>query len=123
MEVVINKSYGGFGLSEEAIEMCIQRGMTCTVFDEHGDALDKNADFVKRSEAYFDNIYCCLKSCDNEFRFNPILIDVVKEIGVKAGSKFSELKIIDIPFDTAEGWEIHDYDGVEKIVECHRSWS
>lgn len=123
MEVVINNCFGGFGLSDEAVELCIQKGMICTTCNEQGVALDETADFVKRSEAFFDSVYYCPKYEHKKFRSNPIVVEVVKTLGEKAFSILSKLKVVEIPFETTDGWQIDDHDGFEKIVECHRSWS
>ena len=57
-------------------------------------------------------------------RDDPILIEIIKELGLKrAGGTHSQLKIIEIPDDVpADGWIIQAYDGVEWVAERHRSW-
>lgn len=90
MKVVINKCFGGFGLSNAALE---------------------------RYNELSDNPvgYDCQIS-----RIDPILVQVVEEMGELANSSCSELKVVEIPDDVE--WYIDDYDGIEKINECHRSW-
>jgi len=53
-------------------------------------------------------------------RTDKTLISVVEELGKKANSQFSDIRIIDIP-DGME-YEISDYDGIETIHEIHQSW-
>lgn len=53
-------------------------------------------------------------------RTNPLLIQVIEELGDEANGDFAELRIIEIP-DNIE-WEIDEYDGIEHVNEKHRSW-
>lgn len=54
-------------------------------------------------------------------RSDPLLIQVVEELGAQASGSFARLKIVEIP--DGVDWEIHEYDGSETIREKHRSWS
>jgi hypothetical protein len=60
-------------------------------------------------------------SVDDIPRDDPTLIHVIEELGKAANGPFAELKIVEIPENVE--WEIDDYDGMESIHECHRSWS
>lgn len=53
-------------------------------------------------------------------RTDPILVQVVEELGEAANGSCAQLEIVDIP-DGIQ-WEIDEYDGVETIREAHRSW-
>lgn len=53
-------------------------------------------------------------------RHDPILVEVVKELGIKADSAFSILKIAEIP-ENAE-YEIDEYDGFEEVVPPRMTW-
>ena len=55
-----------------------------------------------------------------EDRADPLLVQVVEELGKEANGTCAELEIVEIP----EGveWHIQDYDGMEAIHEEHRSW-
>lgn len=117
MKVVINICYGGFGLSSKAVERCIELGLGLTEYKGNFYA-DPDAYFVKINEEYF-----CIKGDDKEFRCNPVLIQVIEELGSgKASGNLAKLKIVEIPFDTTEGWDIDEYDGFERIEESHRFW-
>lgn len=94
MKVVINKCYGGFGLSTEA-RVRYQELSGTTVDDDYA-LYDLNRD-------------------------DPFLIQTVEELGDAADGIHAELKIVEIPDDVK--WEIHDYDGIETIHEVHRVWS
>ena len=90
MEIIINGCWGGFGLSEVALNKYRQ--------------ISGSPDI-----------------CDYEIsRTDPILIEIVKELGESANGDYSELRIIEIPDDIA--WEIDEYDGMERVVEVHRYW-
>lgn len=147
MKVVINTAFGGFGLSTRAIEECIKRGMTVTRWvtrvvdpdsgvqrEEHE---DPTADFVDNKtmdedggwlgrDRYVSTVgeYSVRGRDRLEFRTNPVLISVVEELGSKeASGQYAKLKVVDIPFESFEGWEIEEYDGKEEITETHRVWS
>jgi len=92
MKVVINKCHGGFGLSKEAENKYKElAGIT-------------NPNFYDRSIA----------------RDDEHLIAVVELLGSAADSRYSELKIVDIPEDV--DWYIEEYDGLEWVAEKHRTW-
>lgn len=123
MKVVINKCYGGFNLSNEAVERCLELGMKLTDYLSGGYA-DPSADFVRLKDSLIrDQKYAvCHSRSENSFRCNPIVVRVVEELGEKANGPFAKLKIVDVPFDSPRGWEIDEYDGMERIVETHASW-
>lgn len=79
MKIVINDCYGGFGLSEEAMDM-----------------LEINDDY----------------SID---RTNPVLIDVVEELGGRASGYCANLVTVEIP-DEATDYYISEYDGMETVI-------
>lgn len=94
MKVVINRCFGGFTLSVKAQELAISRGFNPEDFSSY----------------------------EKEYRTNPIVVAIVEELGEEANGGCSELEVVDIPFDSTEGWEIDEYDGLETIHETHRSW-
>ena len=131
MEVVINRCFGGFGLSDAAVEMCIELGMTLTEYIQSGpnkgSRKNPSADFTKSAPllpsmdtSSFGKYH--IADSGKDFRCNPIVIKVVKKLKKKSWGRFAELEIVDIPFDDTSGWDIHEYDGSESIEESHRSW-
>jgi hypothetical protein len=91
MKIVINNCYGGFGLSKEALAL-----------------------YNERSGA--------VVTCDfNIKRDDPILVEVVEQLGEDAANRFAELKVVEIPDDVQ--WQIEEYDGNEWIAEKHRTWN
>ena len=55
--------------------------------------------------------------CDRD---NPILVKVVETLGEEANTEYSSLKVVEIP--DGVDYYIDDYDGMETVEECHRSW-
>ena len=82
MKIVINDCYGGFGLSEEAEELYVQKKNISGPF--RGDIL----------------------------RNDSVLVEVVETLGDKASGIYSKLKVVEIPDDVTDwrieeydGWE------------------
>lgn len=115
MEVVINKCFGGFGLSILAeIRICEKKGIEPVFVN-----FNTGAEYTKEEALKADSSCLFCKSLDVE-RDDIDLITVVKELGDLANTPYSRLKIVDIPEDIC--FEIEDYDGIETIHEAHRSW-
>ena len=124
-EVVINKCFGGFGLSHKAV-MLYTKLKGIKLYPEVNEISKK----VYKSEATLDNPDIAVDYYDGEGesffgndipRDDLILIEVIKKLGKKANDRFSDLKIVKIPTDIE--WEINEYDGAESIEEKHKSWS
>lgn len=99
MKVVINRSYGIYGLSEEAIKY-----------------LTKTYNL-----SYHEIEYGCGYFDEDLPRSDPRLIECIEKIGVKeASGLYAKLKIVEVPDDVQ--WIIDDYDGMEVVEEVHRSW-
>ena len=132
LKVVINKCYGGFGLSNEAIEWLINnKGWKVADADMNDNVADDNekkenrAPIIKWHEnSTFYKIgdkYSIIRvKYDDDFRFNPDIIEVVETLGNKADGRHASLKIVEIPDNIK--WEIEEYDGIEWIAEKHRTW-
>lgn len=90
MKIVINTCFGGFNLSTKAL----LRYRELTGQDE-----------------------VCYWEID---RADPVLVQVVEELGDEADGEFSRLKIVEIPDDVR--WFIEEYDGSEHVAEKHRTW-
>jgi hypothetical protein len=91
MKVVINACHGGFGLSEKALKMY-------------------RAQVNNPDVDYYD--------IDRD---DPVLVRLVEELGDEVNTRYSELKIVEIP-DGIE-WTVCEYDGLEWVAEAHRTWS
>ena len=113
IKVAINRDYGGFGLSNEAFEMLIDKKGIPYIID--GTTCNGDFEFINQDTGerlYPWEFY--------EDRTDKDLIDVIEELGNKANSWISSLKVIEIP-DNVE-WEIGYYDGKEWVAEVHRTW-
>ena len=91
MKIVINTRYGGFGLSKEALALFNERSGAVVTYDFN----------IKRND--------------------PILVEIVEQLGEAADGDFAELKVVKIPDDVQ--WQIEEFDGNEWIAEKHRTWN
>lgn len=131
MKLVINKCYGGFGLSEAAYERLIELGVPVRAYIEQERDPEthlykpesRNAGQVifdrdlapdseigkslrKLSGRYWDSFL-------RENRSHPLLVQVVEEIGDKANGFAAKLRVVEIPDDVQ--FEIDEYDGIESV--------
>ena len=114
MKIVINKKYGNFGLSEEAVLLYgDKKGLNIIAIR---DEVIKYINHYYLNEEKEENLFC---EWDIE-RNDPVLVEVVEHLGDLANGRYSKLKVVEVPDDIK--WYIHDYDGVESVHECHRSW-
>jgi hypothetical protein len=54
-------------------------------------------------------------------RDDPLLVQVVEELGKKASGSCADLRVVEIP--SGVEYVIEEYDGNEHIAEAHRTWS
>jgi hypothetical protein len=92
IKVVINEDFGGFGLSDEA------------------EALYKERKGITDPDWWYRDIA----------RDDPVLIQIVEDMGTKADGTFAALKVVEVPDDV--NWYIEEYDGREWVAERHRTW-
>lgn len=92
-KVVINTRVGGFSLSELA-----------------------RLDYASRKDIPLDAF-----SMYEIPRDDADLVAVVEQWGATANGDYARLKVVEIPADVK--WQIEEYDGMEYIVEVHRTWS
>ncbi len=113
--IVINRQHGGFGLSKEARILYLERaGIAYTLAagpDRHTESL-----YGPRIEVNGDIWH------DKDIeRDDPILVDVIRQLGRQADGRFAKLKIVEVPAGVI--WKIAEYDGMEWVEEVHRIWS
>jgi hypothetical protein len=92
-KIAINTDFGGFGLSDEAIDLYKVLTGIPPVDDLYYWELKRN---------------------------DPVLIQIIEQLGDSAGGKYSSIKVVEIPDDVE--WHIHEYDGMEHVAENHRTW-
>ena len=141
MKVVINKCHGGFGLSDDAVfryheilgkevwiigdyfptyslvppeerhDVGLKFG---TPTNWHSMSMEEKQHWNK---TYREQTFSTYDMARND----PVLVQVVEELGRNADGRHAELKIVEIPDDVE--WQIQEYDGLEWIAEVHRTWS
>ena len=108
MKIVLNKCYGGFGLSDEAHK---RLGSTWKTYASNLGG----SGYWELPSDMGDGW-----GGDVEFRTHPKLIAVVEELGAEANGTFADLRIVNIPDDAIDIY-IDEYDGIETVREG-RSW-
>ena len=98
MKIVINKHFGGFGLTK-------------AVYDELGIEWDGYGLQNEQLGINSNNYYA--------YRADKRLIEAIEEIGIEASGDIAALEIVEIPDDIE--WEIDDHNGIETVREIHRS--
>lgn len=138
MKVVINKCYGGFGLSNKAM-FCYakHKGIKLHAYKME-DRNVKDCNLIEVDENYNEkSIYGLTYTTDvasklseikSRFTYHrdierndPDLIATVEELGEDANGECAELKIVEIPDGT--NYVIDNYDGMERVEEAHESWA
>lgn len=149
MKIIINRCFGGFGISTEALKELVKRNAACieSYTPKHyygGDSenyIRKNEweswwekDFAEYKNIgdgmmahpsafniFKDGLLYSLKDRGlKEVRTDKDLIDVVNTLGEKSFGMCAELKVVEVP--DGIDWEIDEYDGLETIHEVHNSW-
>lgn len=142
MKIVINKCYGGFGLSHEGVlEFARRKGLKVypeKVYEALGGIYtywlipkeDRRLLEEKQKRFYelpleerkaFNNEYG--SSAFSDFyiaRDDPVLVAMVEEGDQNWVGQHASLKVVTIPDDVT--WQIEEYDGMEWVAEVHRTW-
>lgn len=130
MKVAINKCYGGFGLSSKAVlryaklkDMSLyhDRDSLCDHYYTIPVAEYKRLEAEARASKQYAKMNGAYFSERNIARDDPVLIQVIEELGDKANGAHAEISIVEVPDNV--NWQIEEYDGKEWIAEVHRTWS
>ncbi len=115
MKIVINKCYGGFGLSRVAFLRL--RALDHPVALSEPDIGEPWGDEPNgRTRPTWHDAFC-----NRIDRADPQLIAIIEELGEEVASgPHAQLKVVEIPDDVQ--YTIDDYDGIESIHEVHRAW-
>lgn len=113
MKIVINACFGGFGVSRKGLHRLRELG------SQHAlDETDIGEQWSDSSEVRDDHYDSFLSGTIP--RDDPLLAQVVEELGKDASGPLAQLEVVEIP-DGVE-YEIEDYDGIEHVAEKHRTW-
>lgn len=100
MKIVINNCYGGFGgVSEKFVLRAQELGWR-----------------IKISSTLIG--YTITQDVERD---DPILVQLVEELGEEANGPYASYKVVEIPDGVS--WIIEEYDGREWVSEVHRTWS
>lgn len=142
MKVVINRCFGGFGLSKEACQRYWDiKGQQVWIEDDTKfksmglftvwlvppeDRLES-----KEGEAFYSMSMEERKAYNEKHseqtwyyrdvdRNDPILVQLVEENSELYSGRCAELAVVEIP--DGVDYEIEEYDGREHVAETHRTW-
>ena len=125
MKVVLNACHGNFELSHKGVQLYSDLKGLDLKFEEDksfvwtggywysSKPLKEGAEQFRKDRYHF--------SPHSLERTDPILVQVVEQLGEESNGEMSMLKVVEVPDDTK--WKIVDYDGKESVHEEHRSWS
>lgn len=122
MKVVVNRCYGGFGISDAACEWLMKnRGYTLGDGEKKEDWETYNIVTHGLIDKYaLINTPDGVGKYDDAFRSHPDLLAVIEALGKDANGTFADLEVVDVPDDV--DWCIGEYDGKEWVSEKHRCW-
>ena len=150
MKVLINRCFGGFNISADALKLLIARGAKCVDVTPEAEYYDTEdiEEFLEGERLKYSSIYedhdvgdgyihrgslgstplikdGFVYDFDDDYperksRADPDLIAVAEELGESVSGFCAELEIVEIP--DGVDYIIEEYDGLEHIAESHRTW-
>lgn len=139
MKIAVNRCFGGFDLSNEAIRRYLEiTGRECHFYKQTKHAYqDGKNEYSKCNASDADDLFTSVSTKDlgdtaekipDEYYFydgdigrtDPALIQTINELQDSASGRFGNIQIVEIPDDI--NWTISEYDGIETVEEVHRSW-
>ena len=136
-KVILNKCYGGFQVSDKAYQLYAKKkGLKLFKYDY----IYKNAKIFYKKSNKEDSLFMTYFTKDfgeageiseedyekyhlylnTENREDPVLIEVVEELGKEASGTCGNLVIVEIPKEL--DYVIDDYDGIETLHEKVQEW-
>lgn len=113
--IVVNTRSGNFGLSRLAFLRLRELGdETALEEPDLGEPYPNKR--IRRPSGWGGDTFC-----ERIPRDDPLLLQVIKELGTKkASAPLATLRVVAIPDGVK--WIITNVDGIEQIEEQHRSW-
>ena len=137
-KIILNKCYGGFGVSSKGYKLYAEKlNLPIFRYDTYLDPNSKKITYKKvsldsKESVFVDYVTKDLGDeveyvkdkldLDTHHREDPLLIEVVEELGKDANTSYSDLVIVEVPDDVAEDYMIDDYDGVETLHKRVQVW-
>ena len=110
-EIVINQCHGHFGLSRVAFRRLRDLGSTTAINEaDYGEPWPDDKRSIR--EKILGDQFCV-----NISREDPLLIQVIKELGPVSYGMDAKLKIVKV----TEPYEIFEDDGFEAVIQMRRS--
>ena len=103
-KVVYNACYGGFGLSNEAMDRMVELGYDLKLNPKYNPNAKSKYDDTARKYECWGYVDCP--------RHDPILVQVVEELGYKASDDCANLQIEEV----YGPYRIDEYDGIERVM-------
>jgi hypothetical protein len=129
MKLVINKCFGGFGVSIAAMKEMIGKCPHVIANDpikwygskEKWEAAIADPNNIHRDYMYFDDRnWVVTDDHRSDARDCPVLVATVERMGAAASSSLAKLRVVEIP-DGIE-YDVDEYDGIEHVAEKHQTW-
>lgn len=145
-KIVVNRCYGGFGLSHAAYEKLIEWGVPVRKYKNQERDPETNLyknepanegevifdrELTPEGECSMNDLYWKYRESSvtgrywdtwtRDSRTHPLIIRLVEEMGDDASGKYADLKIVEIPAGIQ--WHLEEYDGIEHVAEDHRTWA
>lgn len=118
MKYVLNKCFGGFGLSNEAFEW-LKNNKGWIQGETYKDECDfYSTGYGGRNKYYMKGI----NDSELEFRCREDLVECVETLGDAANGSCASLSIVNCPMEPSSGIEIDEYDGIESIQTIPDRW-
>lgn len=136
-KVLVNRCYGGFGLSEAAYLWLIDHGIPLKAYIEPvRDPVTKLYAREPHDRCIYDRALTPNNTLNEAMtrltgrywdtwsrgeRADPLLVQCVEELGSEVASgRCGSIEVVEIP--DGVDWVIEEYDGNEHIAERHRTW-
>lgn len=143
LKVVINKCYGGFGLSYKALLWLHERNAECIevipIEEYYRGEENKNsiAEAVIEMESYMKTsktnswrppltpdlkkVIMFKDRYGNDSRTDLNLVECVETLKEEANGACAQLKVVEIPLNII--FQIEQFDGIEHVAQQHPTWS